>query len=90
MLTTKQVRELNLKPGDQLIITESTIGCDENDVERIHPPGSSATVDTVEELPGPQGFAVHVVIGDGERAIINTFDEGDANGLFPFEIPACN
>jgi hypothetical protein len=74
-----------LRRGDKLIVTEDTMGCDKNDVERIHPAGTIATVDAVEQMGNGQGWAVHVTIGDDERAIANTFDENDAGGIYPFE-----
>lgn len=74
----------NLRAGDRVTMLVSTMGADAEGVERIHPEGAGATIDCVDTLPAPQGFAVHVCVGEGDRAILNVFDEGDFGGIFPF------
>lgn len=83
-----------LKPGDRLISLVDGLGDveadDESDgdgdmVERQFKPGDWLTVESVETLPAPQGFAVTVV---AENGVCNVFDAGDYEGRYPFLRPA--
>lgn len=91
-MTLAEVRAL--KPGDRVISLVDGLGDveadDESDgdgdmVEREFKPGDWLTVESVETLPAPQGFAVTVV---AENGVCNVFDAGDYAGLYPFLRPA--
>ena len=82
-MTTDDVRDL--RPGTRLVTMEETSGESADGRERTYPAGTIAEVSRVETLPMPQGLSVTVIIGpqDGDEAIVNVFDEGDA--WFPIE-----
>jgi hypothetical protein len=82
-MTTDDVRDL--RPGTMVVTMEETSGESADGQERTYPIGTLAEVSRVETLPMPQGLSVTVVIGpqDGDEAIVNVFDEGDA--WFPIE-----
>lgn len=83
-MTTNDVRAL--KPGTKVTVLEETSGESADGQERTYPAGTLGEVTEVRTLPEPQGLAVTVIIGprDGEEAIVNVFDEGDA--WFPLEL----
>lgn len=82
-MTTDDVRDL--RPGTRVVTMEETSGESADGRERSYPVGTLAEVSRVETLPMPQGLSVTVIIGpqDGDEAIVNVFDEGDA--WFPIE-----
>jgi len=77
-MPTEDVR--SLRPGTKVVTMEETSGESADGQERTYPIGTLAEVSHVDTLPMPQGLAVTVIIGpqDGDEAIVNVFDEGDA------------
>ncbi len=90
-MTLAEVRAL--KPNDRVISLAEGFGDVESEdemegdgdfVERHYRAGDWLTVDRIDILPQPQGFAVTVV---SENGVCNVFDEGDHNGRYPFLRP---
>lgn len=77
-----------LQKGTLLTLLEPTSGEGADGEEHVYPVGTTGEVFGLAVLPAPQGLAVTVVIGpqDGDKAIVNVFDEGDA--CFPFALAA--
>lgn len=76
-----------LAPGTLVTMLQETTGEDSGGDERTYPPGTIGEVTGLRVLPAPQRLAVTVLIGpqEGDEAIVNVFDEGDA--CFPFGLP---
>jgi len=64
-----------------------TSGATSDDREIVHPIGAQGIVDAVVYFGSYQGYGVHVIIGEGDRAIANSFDDLDvkAMGQIPFQ-----
>ncbi len=82
----------NLKVGQKLIsLTEGSGDVETDDdsdidfIEREYGVGDWLTVESVEVVPGPQGLAVTVSSRNG---VVNTFDEADDGGKYPFLKPS--
>lgn len=83
-MTVDDIRKL--KTGDLVRATIPVSGgvglTDGGEIEVELPAGAVATVDFVDHLPEPQGWAVWLHFDNG---IGNTFDEGDDSGVFHLE-----
>ncbi|MFZ3482103.1 hypothetical protein [Sphingomonas sp. 3-13AW] len=75
-----------LLPGMNVRMLEPTSGEGADGEEYAYAVGTIGEVSSVDTRPEPQGLAVTVIIGpqDGDQAIVNVFDEGDA--WFPLEL----
>ncbi len=65
-----------------------TRGAAARDEEITHPPGTLATIGGLANFGDFQGDGVDLIIGDGERAICNSFDDRDVEtlGNIPFKL----
>lgn len=72
-----------LAPGTLVAMQIETRGESADGVERTYPIGTTAMVESATQLPAPQGYAVTLIIGpqDGDKAIVNVFDEADEPGF---------
>jgi hypothetical protein len=63
-----------------------TRGATADDEEIAHPSGALATVSALADFGEFQGLGVDVIIGEGDRAICNSFDDRDVEtlGIVPF------
>jgi hypothetical protein len=58
-----------------------TRGATADDEDITHPLGTLATISRLANFGDFQGEGVDVVIGDGDRAICNSFDDRDVEAL---------
>ena len=78
--TAKQVlARFCSRPACQMLI--QTLGATANDEEIVHASGTLATVSRLANFGNFQGEGVDVVIGDGDLAICNSFDDRDVEAL---------
>ena len=72
--------------GQRIVMLIETRGATPDDDEVMYPAGSYATIDATVDFGTFQGKGVHVVIGEGDRAICNSFDDRDVKelGCVPF------
>jgi hypothetical protein len=72
--------------GQHVEMLIETRGATADDEEVTYPAGTRAKIEAVVNLGKRQGNGVHITIGDGDRAICNTFDDGDVSklGRVPF------
>lgn len=71
-----------LKVGDRVRALCHVRGCDNDDEETVHPPGTVGEVMEAKQISPPQGWAVTVAFPHG---VVNTFDENDNGGVYALE-----
>lgn len=81
-----EVQVAGLAQGARVVLLEETMGEGADGREHVYPIGTVGTVSSIEIHAAPRGVTATVVIGpaDGEEAIVNVFDAGDAS--YPFEM----
>ena len=67
--------------GQRIMMLIETRGDTSNDDEVTYPIGSIGTIDATVDFGAFQGNGAHVIIGEGDRAICNSFDELDLEEL---------
>jgi len=85
--TSKSIAAWNGFSAGQIVIMDiETRGDTDNGDDVIYFAGTPATILDIEDLGPLQGQGVHVLIGQSERTIINTFDDADVRelGAVPF------
>jgi hypothetical protein len=72
--------------GQRIIMLVETRGATADDDEVVYPIGSPGIIDATVDFGAFQGKGAHVTIGVGDRAICNSFDDGDVEelGAIPF------
>ena len=72
--------------GQRVIMIIETKGATADDEEVVFPPGTCATIEALADFGKYQGEGVDVTIGEGARAICNSFDDNDVKmlGGIPF------
>lgn len=72
--------------GQHVKMLIETKGATADDEEVTYPPGTRAKIEAVANFGERQGAGVHMTVGDGDRAICNTFDDMDVAklGRVPF------
>jgi hypothetical protein len=76
----------NFVAGQRVILLIETRGATADDDEVVYPAGSYGVIDATVDFGMYQGKGAHVIIGEGDRAICNSFDDRDVKeiGLVPF------
>ena len=67
--------------GQLVRMLVDTRGATADDEEITHPSGTLARVSTLADFGAFQGLGVDVIIGEGDRAICNSFDDRDVEAL---------
>jgi hypothetical protein len=72
--------------GQRIMMLVETRGANGDDIEIEHPVGSSAAIVAIADFGPHQGYGVDVVVGEGNLAICNSFDDSDVDkwGRLPF------
>ena len=78
--TTKQCWH-GFVTGQRVRMLVETRGATADDEEITHPPGTLGTISRLANFGDFQGEGVDVVVGDGDRAICNSFDDRDVEAL---------
>jgi hypothetical protein len=83
--TTKQTWR-GFIAGQRVRMLIDTRGASADEDEIVHPSGTLATISRLADFGEFQGEGVDLVIGEGSRAICNSFDDRDVEelGNFPF------
>jgi hypothetical protein len=66
-----------------LVETKGATACDD---DVTYPPGTRGFIDDLADFGEYQGTGVHLIIGEGDRIICNSFDNRDVEklGQMPF------
>ena len=67
--------------GERVIMLIETKGATSDDEEVAYPPGTQATIDALADFGKFQGNGAHIVVGQGNRTICNSFDDRDVEDL---------
>ena len=72
--------------GQRVVMLIATSGATPADEEITYPAGTYATIHAAADFGKYQGKGVHVIIGEGDRTICNSFDDRDVEefGGVPF------
>ena len=86
-MTTRRISTWHdFAAGQAVIMLIETRGATPDDEEVVYPVGSHGTIDATVDFGAYQGKGAHVTIGEGDRAICNSFDDRDVKkfGVVPF------
>ena len=72
--------------GQHIVMLIETKGATADDEETVYPAGACAKIESVVNFGSYQGNGVHIIIGEGDRTICNSFDDRDVQelGRVPF------
>jgi len=75
------------KVGDKIVMLIQTFGETPDSEEVAYSAGSFARIDAIRHYGKVQGWGVDVGIGDGDRTIVNSFDDRDVRDEFAGCVP---